>query len=247
MPGNSIVFLLLILLAALFSQCKKDEVVLNPSLKFIDWMPVAVPEASGLSLYKPGFWLAVSDSTSRVYVMDLQGKVVKVLAYTGKNLEGVTYASSIDCIFVVEEKTSEVVKLDTNGMELSRFQLPLNNEDPRHGLEGITYNPVNEHLYIISEKQPALLYETDLEGNVLSSEALNFAADYSSVFYDGSTQSLWILSDDSETLTKTNMMGISQQTYNHYIRKGEGVVVNSDSATVYIITDLESAIFKLTF
>lgn len=227
--------------------CQKDETPANLRLKFADWLPIAVPEASGLSLYKDGFFLAVSDSTSQVYVINMQGLVVKKLNYTGKNLEGVAYAPAHECIFVVEEKTSEVVRLDTNGLELSRFGLPLNNEDPQHGLEGISYNPGNDHLYIISEKAPALLFETDLQGNVLSTNALDFAKDYSSVYYEASTQALWILSDDSESLTRTNLTGVPVQTWDHSIKKGEGVIVNSDSATVYIITDRESAIFKLSF
>lgn len=231
----------------LISSCQKTEENPYDTLIYENFTPLSIPEASGLATYTDNQYLSVSDSTSQVYVLNLKGIVVKKLSYVGKNLEGVVYVPNNSSIYVIEEKSNEVVQLDTNGTEITRFVVPLDNKDPKHGLEGITYNPTNSHLYVVSEKEPGLLFEMNLVGDVLKVSDLNFADDYSSVFYDPVIDHLWILSDDSKTLTKTNLQGSQIKTYNTTITKGEGVVVDSELAKCYIITDREGAVYTMLF
>lgn len=227
------------LLLFLFA-CEKEEGVKTANLSFIDLSPIAVPEASGLADYSQGRYLTVSDSLSKVYVLSHDGKIIKTLSYTGNNLEGVTYNPEEDCIYVVEEKYGEIVKIDTNGQELDRFEVPIQNLDPRHGLEGISYNTANGHLYVVSEKDPSLLIELETDGSFIQSFDLNFAQDYSSVYYESQEGMLWILSEDSKTLTKTTLDGTPVITYNTGLNKGEGVVVDLKRALVFVITDTTS-------
>lgn len=232
---------------AFLSACKKEEKTATPYLNFISYTPLTIPEASGLAVFSSEYYLTVSDSISKVYLMDLEGNIVRSLSFSGKNLEGVTYDPDGPIIYVVEEKNNEVVSLDTSGQEINRFTIPLDNIDPRHGLEGITINPNNGHLYVISEKDPAILFEMDKQGSILSEHELNFAKDYSSVFYELSENVLWILSDDSETLTKTTLDGQPLLTYNTGIKKAEGVIVSTITSRVYLVTDASSFFWVMSF
>jgi len=74
-----------------------------------------------------------------------------------------------------------------------------------------------------------------------------FVDHYSSVYFDHETNLLWILSDDSKTLTQTTLQGIPIITYNTGVKKGEGVIVDSKNSTVYIITDSNSSLYTLSF
>ncbi|MCK5079383.1 MAG: SdiA-regulated domain-containing protein, partial [Bacteroidales bacterium] len=95
MARISIVVILFILFAA---SCKKDEtadtVIEVPvgQLELIESYSIDVPEPSGLSFGPDNnTLLTVSDHTNQVYEMDMQGNIIRILDYTGKDLEGVTY------------------------------------------------------------------------------------------------------------------------------------------------------------
>jgi uncharacterized protein YjiK len=236
-----IAFVLLLLLQA----CKDEGETMQPNLDFISRVSIDVPEASGLAVFSDDMFLTVSDSISKIYLVTLAGDVVATLAFSGKNLEGVAYDPGGPVIYVVEENGNEVVTLDTTGMELDRFSVALDNANPRHGLEGITYDPVRDRLYVISEKNPAILFVMTPGGEMIGTHALMFAEDYSSIFYDPHEDLLWILSEDSETLTKTTLEGVPLETYNTSIKRGEGVIVDSKASRVYIITDTESSFFTM--
>ena len=231
----------------LMSACSTEESSQANTLTFISRTSINVPEASGLAVYNSEMYLTVSDSVSKVYLIDLEGHLIRSLPFSGKNLEGVAYDRQNAVIYVVEEKDNTIVKLDTLGLELARFNVPLENDNPRHGLEGITFNPENGHLFVISEKDPSLLFEIQTDGTILKTHELDFAKDYSSVYFDPQEKQLWILSDDSRTLTKTTLSGEPLITYNTGIDKGEGVIVDPENSRVYIITDTSSSFYTLSF
>ena len=230
-----------------FLSCNKDEPIDENKLTLLSQVPVNIFETSGLAIFKDDQFLTISDSLNVVYLINTSGEILRTLEYEGKDTEGIAYDPLTNDLFIVEEKTNEVVQLDTNGIEINRFPVPLENEIKKHGLEGITYNPNNDHLYVVSEKYPSILFELTKSGEVIGSYELNFAEDYSSVFYDPHLDLLWILSDDSETLTKTTLQGVKIITYTTGIKKGEGVVVNSEANKVYVITDQDSSLYIFSF
>jgi len=228
-------------------SCKKDGSSGEDQLNLLYEWPVSIIETSGLASFQNDYFLTVSDSLSIIYLIDKKGRIIRELEYVGDNTEGITYDPQTYEIFVVEENTNEIVQLDTIGHEVNRFAVPLDNKVKRHGLEGITYNPTNDHLYVVSEKLPGLLFEITKEGIVINTYELNFADDYSSVFYDENNNLLWILSDDSKTLSRCNMQGSRQKTWQTGVKKGEGVVVDSQANRVYIVTDKNSVLKVFSF
>ncbi|MEZ5145914.1 MAG: SdiA-regulated domain-containing protein [Bacteroidales bacterium] len=238
--------LLFVLLISIAISCKKD----NPSdssLKQIASYNVNLAECSGLSKYLNDNFLTVSDTLEKVYVIDKTGNVLDSLSYEGQNPEGVVYDSKSGHVLVVEENTNEVVELDGSGEELSRFTVTVNNIYVKHGLEGITLNPENDHFYLVSEKSPGLLFEFTRDGQELNRHTLSFAKDYSSVFYDESLKKLWILSDDSGTVTRCSLSGGAEQTWTTGINKGEGLIVESSSKRIYIISDSDQKLYVFSY
>jgi uncharacterized protein YjiK len=239
-----IVYPILIFLSAL--ACKKDKTA-DDHLHLIVQYYIDVPECSGLCVYTGNSFLTVSDSLSKVYVINQLGNVLDSLSYIGHNLEGVTFNPVTGQIFVVEENSNEVVELDSLGNEVSRFHVELDNQLVKHGLEGISCSPVIGHLFIVSEKYPGLLIELTAIGEEICRKELSFADDYASVFFDEVQNKLWILSDDSETLSRCDLSGNAEKTWQTGVKKGEGVVVDSVNSRIYIITDSNSAIYTFSF
>jgi uncharacterized protein YjiK len=150
--------LLILVFAFLLVSCRKKSQDEFPLLNLVSQYPIDIPGLSDLSPYKNGNeFLTVSDTLGKVYVISATGDVIRLLNYDGNDLEGVTYVPIDSSIFVVEEKKKEIAKLDTNGIEILRFPVELNNIYQKHGPEGISFNPANEHLYVVTEKFPSLL------------------------------------------------------------------------------------------
>jgi uncharacterized protein YjiK len=237
-------FYLLLILAG----CNKDDTQEIKDLTLLDYKKLNIPETSGLSFYtRDNTFLTVSDNSDRVYVISSEGEVLDSLIYDGQNLEGVVFDANGSRIFVVEEQTNEVVRLDTLGNELNRFTLELNNPDPNHGLEGITFNPGNNHLYVISEKDPAILFELTTDGEIVAQHQLGFMKDYSSVFFDGPGNYLWILSDQSEMLVKCDLSGQPLEWFSTGLKDAEGVVIDAPNSKVWIITDSGNTLYSFSF
>ena len=232
----------------LLNSCREHNNDEYPLLNLVSQYPVNIPELSDLSPYKnANEFLTVSDTLGKVYVISITGDVIRTLNYNGKDLEGVTCVPTDSTIFVVEEKNKEIVKMDTNGNEILRFPVELSNVYEKHGPEGITFNPANEHLYVVSEKLPSLLIEMTLAGEVVDSHELTFAKDYSAVYYDPLDNSLWILSDESEIVAKCDLSGNPIQKYRTGVAKCEGLVVDCEHARIYITTDQISVLYVFSY
>lgn len=231
-----------------FSGCGKDDSVVAIELNLLSFKKLAIPEPSGLSYYKDdNTFLTVSDHSDRVYVITKEGEVLDSLIYDGKNMEGVAFDAGESRIFVVEEHSSEVVQLDTVGNEVSRFEVELHNTDPNHGLEGITFNHQNGHLYVVSEKEPSILFEIKTSGEIVAQHDLGFMKDYSSVFFDEAGNNLWILSDQSKLMVKCDMTGKPLVWYNTGITDGEGSVVDVPNSKIWIVSDSGNTLYSFSY
>jgi uncharacterized protein YjiK len=68
----------------------------------------------------------------------------------------------------------------------------------RSGLEGLTVNPLNGHIYAANEKGPAMIIQCSAQGEELESKVIKYARDISGLAYDEQLQALWVLSDQDE-------------------------------------------------
>ena len=232
----------------LFLGCKtnkEDNTVKN--LQFSTENVIPVPEPSGLDLTynETGFWV-VSDEDSSVYLLNSRRRVVKKFKVDGYDLEGITVIDK-GRLAVVLERTREVVVLDTSGKELKRAKLELTGE-LNSGLEGITYNPEQKRFYLLNEKDPILLLTLDENLVELERDTLRFSKDASGIYFDSVDNKLWILSDESQLIVKTDLSGSEVfQKYKINIEQPEGITFNKDGTRLYIVSDINGSLYVFNF
>ncbi|MFQ5651625.1 MAG: SdiA-regulated domain-containing protein [bacterium] len=215
------------------------------SLNLIDTCSVAVPEPSGLVLDASGSFLwTVSDRTNQIYKLALSGETLDTLSYQGEDLEGITQNAVDRTLWVVEERLRQVVQLDTTGVELARTTVVLERKRANKGLEGITFNSTNGHLFVINEKSPKLLVELSEHLVQVQQVKLTFAKDYSGIVFDSSRDVFWIVSDGSRTLTQCDLQGQPQQTFALDIQKAEGIAIAPARKILFVISDLEEKLYS---
>ncbi|MEM6344843.1 MAG: SdiA-regulated domain-containing protein [Bacteroidota bacterium] len=232
-----------LLFSLLGLACDRNPTPEPISLNLVETLAMAIDEPSGLSLSNDQL-LSVSDDDNKVYrINPTTGTVVATLNYEGDDLEGVVQNQQDNSIWIVEESRQELVKLDVNGTAQDTFAIPFTQMESNHGLEGATLDPATERLYLITEKDPAQLLVVDFGGNILENYALNFALDYSGISFDPSQNQLYILSDESQTITRCNLQGEKLETYRIDATKAEGIAVDVPNKRVYVASDLNSELY----
>jgi len=122
-----------------------------------------------------------------------------------------------------------------------KHKIDYENTDSNSGLEGITYNFNDNTIFILNEKDPGLLIKLKSDFTILSKVKLDFASDYSGIFYESATNNLWIVSDQSKTINKCNLLGKLIESYPISVIKAEGIAVSNDK--IYIVSDAEAKLY----
>ena len=238
------------LLVALIDSCKKEnggDTPVKPvgALEKVSEFDLDITEPSGLSFGQGGTsLLIVSDNTNKVYETDLEGNVIRELAYVGSDLEGVTFYEDKQIVAVAEERKRQIVFLDyPNGIEQERFDIATGGNTDNKGLEGISYNTNNSAYYIINEDVPGeMIVWNEAYGNISTIE-LHFASDYSAIYVDTKNALLWIVSDESQALYKCDYNANVLMEYALPDTKFEGITVDADKQLVYLVNDKTFKLF----
>lgn len=205
---------------------------------------MAIDEPSGLAFSNDQL-LSVSDDDNKIYrINPATGTVVATLNYEGDDLEGVVQNPQDNSIWVVEETRQELIKLNVNGTAQDTFAIPFSQMAANHGLEGVAIDPAASRLYLITEKDPGQLLVVDFMGNILENYPLDFASDYSGISFDPSQQELYILSDESQTITKCDLKGNKIETYLISVIKAEGIAVDVPNKRCYVASDEASELYR---
>lgn len=249
MKKNTIIIVLALFLSAtLLISCNDDEEHSIKTLYLSSSYDLDVPEPSGLSFSSGKEALyTVSDDTNDIYKITFKGKLLSTLNCNANDLEGVTYDSENKNLWVVEEGNRILLKCDLQGNILTETKLTIPGASENKGLEGITFNATNGHIYCLNEASPGLLIELDENQQLINEYSLNFADDYSGIFHDSRTDSIWIISDKSSTISKCDLEGNATDTYKLGINKAEGVVVDSDNNKIYVISDSAEKLYVFNF
>jgi uncharacterized protein YjiK len=234
---------IILFIIIVFSSCKTGDTQ-NPAtgypqgeLELIESFQTVVPEPSGLA-FGPGMntLLTVSDNTNQVYEIDLQGNVLRVIDYTGRDLEGVTYNPDKNLIAVVDERDREVALIDYETEQVPGvYKINISVGSDNAGLEGISYNGNNKLYYIVNETNPDLMILWTPESGIINQQKLNFAEDYSGIFVDADHSLLWFVSDQSQKIYKCDYSSKVLMTFDLDQSKYEGLVIDND--LVYVIND----------
>jgi uncharacterized protein YjiK len=206
------------------------------TLSPIDIISLKIPEPSGLHFDNKtnSLWI-VSDENSTIYNVNLNGQILSKIVVDGLDLEGITIIK--DSILVaVLERDRAILFLDKKGKELKRIKVDLRGK-PNSGLEGIAFKPIKNSFFVVNEKKPGLLLEIDSVGKTISKNELNFASDYSGLFFNPSENILWITSDEDKAIFKCTASGKLIKKYNIEIEQIEGISINLEKSLLYIISD----------
>ena len=238
----------------IIESCEKQTVDPPPGnpkgeLELINQFNLNITEPSGLSFGSTkSTLLIVSDNTNMVYETDLQGTIIRELPFVGNDLEGVTYNPDEDLIAVTEERRREVVFLDyETGNEHARYHIDVEVGSENSGLEGISYSKNNKAYYLVNESLPGEQIIWNPQFNIINSIALNFADDYSAIFVDTKNALLWIVSDQSKALYKTDYNANVLKEYPLERTKFEGITIDVDNNLIYLVNDatFELHIYKI--
>ena len=235
-----------LLITALFLiaiiSCKEKEQPPEKPLTYIGAYAISVPEPSGLVMTQDnkGFW-TISDETSTIYRLDNEGIVVQTIIVEGIDFEGITLIDDTTLV-ILQERTREMVFLDTSGTELKRIKLDLEGE-LNSGPEGIAFNPKNRHFYILNEKKPSLFVELDEQLNIIRKDTLKFCKDVSGLYFDEANQILWMLSDESQLVIKTDLNGKLLEKIDITIAQPEGITLSEDGRNLYIVSDNKETLY----
>jgi len=240
-----------LMLLTLISSCKKDNggdipPVKEPGkLEKISEFYLDITEPSGLSFGPDGnTLLMVSDNTNKVYETDLEGNVLRELAYIGSDLEGVTFNANEQIVAVTEERARQVVFLDyQNGDEQNRFDITTGGTTDNKGLEGISYNSINDAYYIVNEDVPGEMIIWKENYSNISTTKLHFASDYSAIFVDTKNAFVWMVSDESQAIYKCDYNAKLLKEYPLPGTKFEGIAIDVDKQLVYLVNDKTFKLF----
>lgn len=242
-----------VLLSLAAFSCSRNEpvtVVPDPVPGTASITPIAsysigthVAEPSGI-VHHPGrnALLVVSDSHPEVVELSFTGTFLSAVSTVSADLEGVALSRTADSIYVVEERTRSVVTYSANGTKLSSFTADVSTL-PNNGLEGITVG-ADGNLFVLNEKAPGMILEFTRQGTEVRRMTLTYALDYSGLFYDGTADCLWVVSDESKKVMKLSMTGALIKEWLLPFTKGEGITIVRD--TMYIVNDADAKLYVFT-
>jgi len=203
---------------------------------------LTITEPSGLAINESGTMLwTVTNNPDKVYQLDKDGTPVRTLNYVGEDLEGIAYDRSDKTLWIVEENRREIVHLDLNGDVLSRHALDLVGER-NSGLEGICLGDKGR-MFVLNEKQPGLFIEVNADFSIASRLPLDFAKDFSDLWFDRDTACFWILSDKSQKLCRWSQQKGVVSEYALPFPKAEGIACDDAANRLYIVSDSENKMY----
>ncbi len=242
---------------------------------------IGLNEPSGLTLNADGTALyTVSDDTKAIFCMDLEGRLMTSESFfvSVLDLEGLALSGDGRRLFAVQEDANAVISIDL----ASRRELqhrPLSEmanyasvamhfpaQPDNKGLEGITVNTSNQHVFVVKEGRPGLLIELDAGcSTILSSRLLNqengFShpnvgprrLDFSGLSYDSRRDTLWIASDQGQCLFHYDWhrnrvlqrldLTLHEGGKSKAVRKAEGIAVDSARDRVYVVSDRDAELY----
>jgi uncharacterized protein YjiK len=253
---SSLLKIIILLFPLILTGCDKIKFGSGEKIKPSETYSLKIPEPSGVALHNGKLWI-VSDRNSTVYKTNLKGEIESEFKLGKADLEGITVIDD-SLLAVVLEISRKVVITDFYGNEIFRTSLEVEGSK-NSGLEGITYNSSNGHLYILNEKDPVLLTETDRELNEMSRIEIKDVKDLSGVSYSAKENCLWLISDEERKIIKfplplSEENGISESPslregfrmgseYRITIDQAEGIAVDDENNLLYVVSDKEEKLY----
>ncbi len=238
---NSLLKILLITSSVYFSTaCDKVKFGSGEKIKPVKTYKLKISEPSGLALKDDKLWI-VSDRKSSVHRTDLEGNEEFSFKIKDADLEGISIVDD-SLLAIVKEISREIVITDFEGNEKSNTKLNVDGSK-NSGLEGITYNPSNKHFYVLNEKDPVLIIETDKKFKELNRKKIKELRDLSGISYSSKENCLWLVSDEEKRIIKCSLDWEFIEEYKIDIDQAEGIAIDDKKNLLYVVSDKEEKLF----
>jgi uncharacterized protein YjiK len=230
----------ILVISIILFQCQKKETEFPNQLELLGSYDLTIPEPSGLAIDPSGNLYVVSDQTNQIYQISTTGNTLQTYGFTGNDLEGITYFNA-GKFLVAEERTKNLILYNPSDNSAISHLMSYENNDPNSGIEGVAYNPIIQTSYFVNEKNPEKLFKADSNFNISGIYDLNFANDYSDLYFENTSNILWILSDESQTVNSCSTEGVLTESFSINVDQPEGIVVTSDK--IYIVSDSQEKLY----
>lgn len=167
------------------------------------WQSLKVPEPSDMALSsdKQSIFV-VSDDDSKIYEIDLSGKILRSSKTLGIDLEAVCVFNGF--IYAVDETARRVLCVQENSLSLEKtFHVPYSGGRNK-GFESIGFNSEKGCFVLITEKDPIKIIELNKEFVVMNEIQWKHARDISSITFFNNAA--YLLSDEDMTIFRCNPM-----------------------------------------
>ncbi len=247
-------YILLLVLMASLSACLKNDVDDDYKSLPYEVYDMSVPEPSDLCLNFSATGLFAISDQGMVFEIGFNGATIRKLTQytnpspsTKDDIEGVCIDPVAKNIFVVNERSLRVSRLDENGKYLDSFTIPssaLSPQTANDGVEGITLN--GDTFYFVNQLKPRVLLSYNRITQKWSSQIpLDFCLDVNAISYDATDNTLWILSSQSHRLYQCSISGKPIKVLNvSFITQPEGVWVDRTNKVAYICCDKSKKLYK---
>jgi len=234
----------------------------NPPLPSFEFFQTSIVEPSDLSISFTGNSLFVVCDNGRVYEIGFDGATIRQLHFsraTNPNtanplderldLEGITIDPINRHIFVANERSLRISKLDEDGHYISSFVIPntvLSPADVNDGVEGISLH--NDTFFIVNQRNPTVLITYDRINSVWSPQIpLTFVRSASAVSFDAYDNTLWIICSELRRLFQTTTEGVLLNVLNiSFISLPEGVWVDRNENVAWICCDNTGRLYRVS-
>ncbi|MCH8569414.1 MAG: SdiA-regulated domain-containing protein [Balneolales bacterium] len=222
-------------------------------IKLLHANDIAVVDPSGLDIHvNPDFLWTVSDEPGgHIYLMRHSGEVVSTIFYSGDDMEGITYDTSTNTLWILEERLRLLVNVDLQGNVIQEVNIDIGQPNPNDGPEGLTINTSNGHFYIANEKNPRVIIELDANLEIVQIHPIQFPepftiTDISGLFYEENRNEIWMVSDESQKVVVTNA-GFEPIAYFPLpVAKPEGIAVDFLRGFLFIVSDEQDRLYKFS-
>lgn len=210
-------------------------------LKFESSVSIKIPEPSDIALSPSGKSFYIVSDNAILFETDLQGTVLrKSDIIKGIDFEGIW--SDEHYIYLADETTRKVHLLNHSDLKPLRTLNFTYSGGRNKGIESITYNQAKKRFVLITESDPAIIFETDSNFVQLNEKEWNNSRDVSAATYY--QDHIWILSDEDMTVFKCNPLTyeiIGKWKIN--VLNPEGIVFDKNNRMIILSDDLERMYF----
>lgn len=237
-------------------------------LKLLESHVLEIEDPSGLGVDHTGKYLwTVSDMRGgSIYKITKKGEIIDKLEVNGDDMEGISQHPHSRILYVAEEKMRTIVQYDTLGNKIRSDSVAVDVRRRNRGLEGITINPVNNHVFVVNKMTPRVLIELDLskekekqqvrftpvhfggiEDNRGDSDDDSRGLSLAGLHFDGEDEVLWVVSDRAQAVFVLDMLGRPLAAYDAAEDDLEAIAVIREENRIYLVSDTHHTLHVFEF